>query len=234
MGVCEPCGHRHRATAPDVRGEGTHWEACPTRFHPLPPPPPRPWLCRPAVPLQHFALAGTESGGECFCGNALNVPYAQRVSPQECSAPCRGTPHERCGGDWRIAVFNVSCSGTRVPPPYEAPLMNNPCLNGTFAALPFCDPKLPIDVRVADAVKRMTLDEKINALGTNTHAIKSVAPLPRAWPRVLWPPWPARPLRLWTAARPKGGYSLRKPGLTGACGTRRSVCLSPAALGAGF
>ena len=42
----------------------------------------------------------------------------------------------------------------------------NPCLSAPFAALPFCNASLPIDTRARDAVGRMSLEEKIDALGT--------------------------------------------------------------------
>ena len=50
----------------------------------------------------------------------------------------------------------------------------NPCLNATFAALPFCDATLAIDLRAADAVSRMTIPEKIDALDTKTGPIASL------------------------------------------------------------
>jgi beta-D-xylosidase 4 len=42
----------------------------------------------------------------------------------------------------------------------------NPCLSAPFAALPFCNASLPIDQRAKDAVGRLSLEEKIDALGT--------------------------------------------------------------------
>lgn len=55
-------------------------------------------------------------------------------------------------------------------------LLNNPCIDKTTpqSKQPWCDPTLDVDARSADAVSRMTLAEKINALGTNTDAIKSL------------------------------------------------------------
>ncbi|KAH8056252.1 xylan 1,4-beta-xylosidase [Aureococcus anophagefferens] len=50
----------------------------------------------------------------------------------------------------------------------------NPCLNATFEALPFCDATLAIDLRAADAVSRMTIPEKIDALDTKTGPIASL------------------------------------------------------------
>ena len=43
-----------------------------------------------------------------------------------------------------------------------------------YAAMPFCNPTLGIDVRAADAVSRMTLQEKIGTLDTGGTAIKGL------------------------------------------------------------
>lgn len=119
-------------------------------------------------------MAGTENGNECYCGNALNVENPE--SSTGCSATCSGGPTETCGGNWAISVFSVKCSGDPEPAPKQAPLLQNPCLDKSskFASMPFCDPTLPIDERVRDAVSRMTVAEKINALGTDTAAIASL------------------------------------------------------------
>eukprot|EP00931_Biecheleriopsis_adriatica_P051458 TRINITY_DN29844_c0_g1_i2.p1 TRINITY_DN29844_c0_g1~~TRINITY_DN29844_c0_g1_i2.p1 ORF type:complete len:805 (+),score=148.68 TRINITY_DN29844_c0_g1_i2:44-2416(+) len=54
--------------------------------------------------------------------------------------------------------------------------LHNPCLDpeGTFASMPFCNASLALDLRVADAVSRMSLKEKISALGTSTPPIPSL------------------------------------------------------------
>ena len=58
----------------------------------------------------------------------------------------------------------------------DQPELINPCLNksSVFASYPFCDNTLSLDARVTDAVSRMTMEEKINALGTGTSAIPSL------------------------------------------------------------
>ena len=58
----------------------------------------------------------------------------------------------------------------------DQPELINPCLNksSVFASYPFCDSTLSLDERVADAVSRMSMAEKINALGTGTSAIPSL------------------------------------------------------------
>ena len=44
--------------------------------------------------------------------------------------------------------------------------------------MPFCDSTLSLEARVKDAVSRMTLAEKISALGTKTGEIKSLGNFP--------------------------------------------------------
>ena len=65
-------------------------------------------------------LAGVEDGSACMCGTDIRAG-ALRAKDSDCSTRCSGRPRnvsEPCGGFWRIAVFNVSCSGTHpVPPP---------------------------------------------------------------------------------------------------------------------
>jgi hypothetical protein len=51
----------------------------------------------------------------------------------------------------------------------------NPCVGSTaWSQQPWCDPTLPIDVRVADMVSRMTIAEKIANLDTEAPAIASL------------------------------------------------------------
>ena len=125
-----------------------------------------PQYCAQLCANGKFALAGTEFGSECYCGNKLNTQTPQKA--QNCSKVCNGDGKQKCGGFWSIAVFEVKCSGAPEPPPSGPPKLVNPCLGATkFSKMPFCNASLPIDERVADAVKRMTLQEK--SLG---HAIK--------------------------------------------------------------
>ena len=44
--------------------------------------------------------------------------------------------------------------------------LSNPCLAEPFSSMPFCNASLTIDQRAKDAVGRMSLEEKIDALGT--------------------------------------------------------------------
>lgn len=123
-----------------------------------------------------FRLAGTENGGECYCGDKLNTDKPKAA--QSCGTACTGDSSKKCGGVWFISVFEVKCSGAPEPPPKVQPELVNPCFKTPFSQMPFCNATLPIDTRVADAISRMSLTEKIGALGTNTPEIKSLG-LPR-------------------------------------------------------
>ena len=51
----------------------------------------------------------------------------------------------------------------------------NPCIDNTnFTEADFCDITLPIDLRIADILDRMTLSEKIDNLGTTTQPTDSL------------------------------------------------------------
>ena len=122
-----------------------------------------------------FVLAGVENGNECYCGNALRA--GSKMASDCASIACKDGPAgEKCGGSWRLDVYNFTCSGTPVPQPRAPPYINNPCLNKTlpFASQPWCDPTLPMDERVADMVGRLTLKEKIAALNTQTTPLPSL------------------------------------------------------------
>jgi beta-glucosidase-like glycosyl hydrolase len=69
-----------------------------------------------------------------------------------------------------IGMTSVETKGPR------GPWLNNPCINASSAmsSLPWCDYTLSVDVRAADAVSRLSLSEKINALGTNTGPLDSL------------------------------------------------------------
>mmetsp|Transcript_23199 Transcript_23199/g.65835 ORF Transcript_23199/g.65835 Transcript_23199/m.65835 type:complete len:902 (+) Transcript_23199:68-2773(+) len=123
---------------------------------------------------QNHKLAGAEYGSQCYCGDGFNVDSP--APAEDCRTSCNGNGTQTCGGEWRVLVYTVQCSGAPEPRPKEPPEMVNPCLDkgGKFASMPFCDPTLPIDDRVSDAVGRMTLPEKIGALGTGTPAIPSL------------------------------------------------------------
>lgn len=123
-------------------------------------------------------LAGAENGVECYCGESL-ASNAKPSPLSDCSMKCDYiNATEDCGGDWRISVFNYTCSGDPVPvPPHPAqpPEMVNPCIGNTrWSSLPFCNQSLSIDARVEDMLSRMTQDEKFGILDTGGRPVPSL------------------------------------------------------------
>ncbi|KFH48018.1 putative fungistatic metabolite-like protein [Hapsidospora chrysogenum ATCC 11550] len=52
-----------------------------------------------------FSLAGTEYGGECYCGNELAV--SEKLDEGACALPCDGDEAATCGGDWALSVYSA-------------------------------------------------------------------------------------------------------------------------------
>jgi hypothetical protein len=50
-----------------------------------------------------FSVAGTEHGGECFCGNGLSP--LEKLDDGECAMACKGDEAQTCGGDWALSVY---------------------------------------------------------------------------------------------------------------------------------
>ncbi|KAJ4304324.1 hypothetical protein N0V88_001937 [Collariella sp. IMI 366227] len=50
-----------------------------------------------------FAVAGTEYGGECYCGNSIST--AEKLDDKECAMKCKGDDKQTCGDDWALSVF---------------------------------------------------------------------------------------------------------------------------------
>ncbi|TLD23076.1 hypothetical protein PspLS_07277 [Pyricularia sp. CBS 133598] len=51
-----------------------------------------------------FPYAGTEYGGECWCGVVITNGIVA-APPSECNKPCLGAPEQNCGGPSRINIF---------------------------------------------------------------------------------------------------------------------------------
>ena len=49
----------------------------------------------------NYPLAGTEYGTECYCGGP-----AVTVGASGCTTSCPGNATEKCGGTWRLSVYN--------------------------------------------------------------------------------------------------------------------------------
>lgn len=53
-----------------------------------------------------FSLAGTEYGGECYCGNEL--AGSEKLDEGACALPCDGEEASTCGGDWALSVYSAN------------------------------------------------------------------------------------------------------------------------------
>ena len=52
-----------------------------------------------------FDFAGTEYGGQCFCGHEIEKIQAKKVDEGQCKTPCEGDTKEICGGTGAISIF---------------------------------------------------------------------------------------------------------------------------------
>jgi hypothetical protein len=53
-----------------------------------------------------FALAGTEYGGQCYCGDEL--VGSKSLDDATCNMPCEGDAAQTCGGGWALSVYSAS------------------------------------------------------------------------------------------------------------------------------
>jgi hypothetical protein len=61
-----------------------------------------------------FSMAGTEYGGQCFCGDQLNG--SNKLAESECSMPCEGDASETCGGSMTLSVYTSNSTTKRSSP----------------------------------------------------------------------------------------------------------------------
>lgn len=54
--------------------------------------------------VQGYTYAGTEYGGECWCGNNLSSS-AQKLDASKCSMSCKGDGNQKCGGPAALSLF---------------------------------------------------------------------------------------------------------------------------------
>ncbi|XP_067649094.1 uncharacterized protein [Haliotis asinina] len=57
-----------------------------------------------------YTFFGVEGGKECFCGSVIKDGYSIRPE-SECSSLCSGDSSPRCGGHWRISIFQTVQTG---------------------------------------------------------------------------------------------------------------------------
>jgi hypothetical protein len=53
-----------------------------------------------------YNLAGTEYGGQCYCGNALTG--SSQLVESECDTPCEDDKAQTCGGSWALSVYSAN------------------------------------------------------------------------------------------------------------------------------
>lgn len=58
-----------------------------------------------------FTMAGTEYGGQCFCGNSL--VGSSLLEDGKCNMPCEGNNTETCGGSLALTVYKKSAAACR-------------------------------------------------------------------------------------------------------------------------
>lgn len=74
-----------------------------------------PASCIASCSAKGYTHAGVEDGMECYCGNGVEDDI-ESVKISECDLPCPGDAWQKCGGDWRIALY-TSGSSDRPPTP---------------------------------------------------------------------------------------------------------------------
>lgn len=58
-----------------------------------------------------MSMAGTENGGQCFCGNSL--VGSKQADPSECNVKCKGDSSQTCGGPARLSLYKKSSASKR-------------------------------------------------------------------------------------------------------------------------
>jgi len=53
-----------------------------------------------------FSMAGTEYGGQCFCGNSMSEE--NKLEDSKCAMPCEGDASQMCGGGLALSVYEKS------------------------------------------------------------------------------------------------------------------------------
>lgn len=81
--------------------------------------------CLSACEQQGFPLAGTEFGGECWCGNVLANSTA-KVDDAQCNMPCKGNAAQTCGGRGRLNVYVAKELESLEPCGHQPPVSSSP------------------------------------------------------------------------------------------------------------
>ncbi|KAK4172048.1 WSC domain-containing protein [Triangularia setosa] len=80
--------------------------------------------CLQACHASGFPFAGTEYGGECYCGVVIgNDTYSAPAS--ECNMACNGASDEKCGGPGRLNLYAADELLSLQPCGYEPPVVSS-------------------------------------------------------------------------------------------------------------
>ncbi|KAK4455790.1 WSC domain-containing protein [Podospora aff. communis PSN243] len=78
--------------------------------------------CLAACKNEGYAFAGTEFGGECWCGSV--IANDTRAAPDsECNMPCNGDRTQTCGGPGRLSLYVADELKSLEPCGYEPPVV---------------------------------------------------------------------------------------------------------------
>ena len=130
--------------------------------------------CALSCHMQGKAVAGGETGNECWCGSSLSA--CSPVSASHCTMPCAGNQSQSCGAPWVLEPFLMNCSVS-----YSATVGLDVLwsyFNATSPA-PFPSSWLSTEIPVPEQQRR-TLQKNLTQ-GWNTwlsHNILSLAHLP--------------------------------------------------------
>jgi hypothetical protein len=139
-------------------------------------------------------FSGVEyKGYQCFCGKTFDASKA--AGSTSCTDACEGNASQPCGGTNAITISQANCEYS---PPCTSPPSPGPapgpttggfagCALPTATALPYCDPKLSDEARVADLLQRLTLEEKISILSPTANPFCAIHT--PAIPRLGFPPY---------------------------------------------
>jgi hypothetical protein len=61
-----------------------------------------------------FSMAGTEYGGQCFCGNEL--VGSSSIDDSSCDMPCEGDSSQTCGGSLALSVYTTGAKKSKSKP----------------------------------------------------------------------------------------------------------------------
>ncbi|KAI9351800.1 hypothetical protein DFJ73DRAFT_624896, partial [Zopfochytrium polystomum] len=59
--------------------------------------------CTAACTRWGYPVAGTEYGGQCWCGSGMDLLQTSAA----CSMPCGTNPSQTCGGEWALSAWQA-------------------------------------------------------------------------------------------------------------------------------